>query len=540
MEQIRIENLSFSYPLCEKKAIDNFSLSIDSGEFILLCGKSGCGKTTLLKQLKKELAPHGEKSGDILIDDRKIDELPLRESAEKIGFVMQNPDLQIVTDKVWHELAFGLENLGLDSAEIRLRTAEMASYFGIDEWFNQKTTELSGGQKQILNLASVMAMHPDVLILDEPTSQLDPIAAEHFMFIVSKINRELGTTVILTEQRLEEAFAYADRVVVMDGGKLLFDGTPEDIGNNLKNMPAFLQSAAPTAMRIFNRHNGSDACPVTVREGRRWLAKTSHKKEYDYSEKTFSNVNAIELKDVCFRYDKNGSDVLKKLSLKVPENSFFAILGGNGAGKTTLIKIISSVLVPYSGKVKIFGEKQKKTNIKIASLPQDVQALFTEKTVHLDLKEIETNETEISEIAELLNIKGLLEKHPFDLSGGEQQRAALAKVLLCKPKILLIDEPTKGIDAEFKADFADVVKGLTQNGCTVVMISHDIEFCAKYADLCAMLFDGEIASASSAHSFFNHNRFYTTAAGRMARGIINNTVTEEDIDLCLDEKFSQL
>ncbi len=535
MEQIKIENLSFSYPLCDEKAIDSLSLSVKSGEFILLCGSSGCGKTTLLKQLKKELAPHGEKTGEILIDGKNADEFSLRESAEKIGFVMQNPDTQIVTDKVWHELAFGLENLGLSSAEIRLRTAEMASYFGINEWFNKKTAELSGGQKQMLNLASVMAMHPDILLLDEPTSQLDPIAAENFLFTVGKINRELGTTVILTEQRLEEAFAYADRVILMDDGKIVFDGAPENTGEKLNALPAFLRSAAPTAMRIFSRFGG-EKCPVTVRDGREYLSGKEHKDEFIFNEKTFPEINAVELREISFRYEKNGKDILKNLSLKIPEKTFFAVLGGNGAGKTTLLKIISSVLSPYSGKVKIYGESSKKSGVKIAALPQDVQALFTAKTVMLDLKEIEKNEEKIREISRLVKIENLLQKHPFDLSGGEQQRAALAKVLLCEPKILLLDEPTKGMDAEFKEDFADIISTLKKNGCTVIMISHDVEFCAKYADLCAMLFDGEIAAAEPSRTFFNQNRFYTTAASRMARGIIKNAVTDEDICLCIKEK----
>ncbi len=538
MEQIKIENLSFSYPLSGKKAIDDLTINIKSGEFILLCGKSGCGKTTLLRQLKKELAPHGEKTGKIQINGKDADAFTQRESAESIGFVMQNPDSQIVTDKVWHELAFGLENLGLSCSEIRLRTAEMASYFGINEWFNRKTAELSGGQKQSLNLASVMAMAPKVLLLDEPTSQLDPIAAESFLFTVGKINRELGTTVILTEQRLEEAFAYADRVIVMDSGKAVFDGTPEDIGNHLNSLPPFLHSAVPTPMRIFSRFGG-EKCPVTVRDGRNYLENTKHKSEFEYKEKTADNIHAVELKDICFRYDKNGKDVLKKLNLKIPKNSFFAVLGGNGAGKTTLLKIISSVLVPYSGKVKIFGEKPKKSSARIAVMPQDVQALFTSKTVLLDLKEIEEDDGRIKKTAELVKIKDLLEKHPFDLSGGEQQRAALAKVLLCSPDILLLDEPTKGMDAAFKAEFAGMINELKRNGCTVIMISHDVEFCAGYADLCAMLFDGEISAAASAHCFFNENRFYTTAASRMSRGIIDNAVTDEEICLCLQEKQLQ-
>lgn len=533
MEQIKIDNLSFSYPLSERKAIDSVSLSINSGEFLLVCGKSGSGKTTLLRQIKKELSPHGKKTGNIYINEKNIDELSLRESAEKIGFVMQNPDLQIVTDKVWHELAFGLENLGLPGDEIRLRTAEMASYFGIDEWFNDKTSELSGGQKQILNLASVMVMHPDVLILDEPTSQLDPIAAENFLYTISKINRELGTTVIITEQRLEEVFSYADRVIVMDNGRVISDKSPCETGAELDTLPGFLRFAAPAATRIFNENNGKGKCPVTVREGREWLENTEHKTECLYNKKTFSKVNAVELKDVCFCYDKNGKNILKNLSISVPEKTFFSILGGNGAGKTTLLKIISSTLLPYSGRMKIFGEKPKKSNIKISSLPQEVQSLFTAKSVLLDLKEIQKDEDKIKEIAELTKITSLLEKHPFDLSGGEQQRAALAKVLLCEPQILLLDEPTKGMDAEFKIDFAKIINELKQKNCTVIMISHDIEFCAKYADLCAMLFDGSISACAPANEFFSNNRFYTTAARRISRGIINGAVTDDDINSCI-------
>lgn len=535
MEQIKIENLSFSYPLDDRKAIDNVSLEIKSGEFILLCGKSGCGKTTLLRQLKKELSPHGKKDGRILIEGKNADELTLRESAEKVGFVMQNPDLQIVTDKVWHELAFGLENLGLKNSEIRLRTAEMASYFGINEWFDKKTTELSGGQKQIMNLASVMAMHPDILLLDEPTSQLDPVAAEKFLHTISKINRELGISVIMTEQRLEEAFCYADRILVMSEGKLVFDGTPDETGSMLDKLPAFFQSAAPTPMRVFNQNNGEGICPVTVRDGRKWLEKTKHRNKVENNETTDESSAAVEIREVFFRYDKSGKDVLKNLSLRIYENELLSILGGNGAGKTTLLRLIAGSLLPYKGKIKIFSESQKKSNVRIASLPQDVKALFTSKTVELDLMQVESDSEKIADIAKLTKIEGLLKKHPFDLSGGEQQRTALAKVILCNPKILLLDEPTKGMDAEFKNDFADIIQILKKRGVTVIMISHDIEFCAKNSDRCAMLFDGDIASCAPTRAFFNENRFYTTAANRMARGIIDFAVTDEDINLCLNE-----
>ena len=239
MAQITIENLSFRYSLGNKNSLEKINLRINEGEFIILCGKSGCGKTTLLRQLKPAIAPKGERDGEIYFNGTKLDETDLRTQSEKIGFVMQNPESQIVTDKVWHELAFALENLGMETAEIRLRVAEMASYFGIDDWFDKKTAELSGGQKQILNLAAVMAMHPDILILDEPTSRLDPIAGERFLETVNKINKDLGVTVILTEHRLENIFSFADRIVVMDNGKIIADGEPKKIGEIASNLPTF-------------------------------------------------------------------------------------------------------------------------------------------------------------------------------------------------------------------------------------------------------------------------------------------------------------
>ena len=204
MALFEIEHLTFAYPTTpDTPCLKDVSLTLEAGEYLALCGKSGSGKTTLLRQLKSVLAPHGKKSGLIRFDDRALEDVDAREQAGRIGYVMQDPDSQIVTDKVWHELAFGLESLGCDQRTMRLRVAEMASYFGIQDWFHREVAELSGGQKQLLNLASVMAMQPDVLILDEPTSQLDPIAAADFLNTIARLNRELGTTILLSEHRLE-------------------------------------------------------------------------------------------------------------------------------------------------------------------------------------------------------------------------------------------------------------------------------------------------------------------------------------------------
>ncbi len=233
MEAYTVRNLSFAYPEQRKDTLCELSFSIPQGQFVTLCGPSGCGKSTLLRQLKTVLAPAGYRRGEILFDGTPLNEVGQREQSSRIGFVQQSPENQIVTDKVWHELAFGLESLGYDTPTIRSRVAEMASFFGIQTWFYKNVTELSGGQKQLLNLASIMAMQPSVLILDEPTSQLDPIAAGDFLATIGKVNRELGTTILLTEHRLEEAFPLSDRVLVMDKGRLIADGTPDQVGDAL-------------------------------------------------------------------------------------------------------------------------------------------------------------------------------------------------------------------------------------------------------------------------------------------------------------------
>ncbi len=541
MAEIKIENLSFSYPLSEKMVLDNVSMSITSGEFVLLCGRSGCGKTTLLRQIKSEISPKGTKNGKVFVDGEDTDKMTLRDSSQKIGFVMQNPDNQIVTDKVWHELAFGLENLGIDSEKIRLRVAEMVSYFGISSWFEKNVNELSGGQKQLMNLASVMAMHPEVLILDEPTSQLDPISAENFLSTVDKINKELGVTVVITEHRLEEIFPCVDRVIAMEEGKIIADGTPAQIGNEFESLPEFLRLSAPTAMRIFNEVKSDGICPVTVREGRAWLKK---RKIYGMPDNTKAaeseKEKVLEAKEISFRYSKNSQDVLNNLSFSACKGELLVILGANGSGKSTLVKLLSAIAHPYSGNIKVNSKKIEKYRLAelyktISVLPQNVQALFTSKTVKDELAEISTKESEVKRIMQLLGLERLSKSHPYDLSGGEQQRLALAKVLLKDTQIIIMDEPTKGMDAEFKSVLADIIDKLKSEGRTIIIISHDIEFCAKYADRCAMLFDKTITSVTDRRSFFNENRFYTTAANRMSRGIIEGAITDEDVAICLKE-----
>ena len=550
MAHFEIKNLSFSYTASKNGlALKEINLSIDRGEYIAVCGKSGSGKTTLLKHLKSVLSPHGNMEGEIYFEGKPLKESDLRQQSSKIGYVMQNPDNQIVTDKVWHELAFGLESLGIDQKTIRLRVAEMASYFGIQGWFHKNVTELSGGQKQLLNLASIMAMQPTVLILDEPTSQLDPIAAADFLNTVRKINLELGTTVIITEHRLEDIFHAADRVVVMEKGSIIAADEPHKIGEFLKAENNEMFAAMPSPVQIYYGVENDLRCPLTVREGRNWLSSLLKDKEIKIAsieereeEDEETKVPAVTLKEVWFRYEKEAPDVLKGVNLQIPKGKIFAIVGGNGTGKSTTLKSICNICKPYRGQVLIDGKKIDKYKSSelfkgnLAMLPQDPQSLFVKKTVREDLEEMllsGEDKKRVEEVADICDITDLLESHPYDLSGGEQQRAALAKVLLTEPKILLLDEPTKGIDNFFKLKFAEILGRLREKGVTILMVSHDVEFCAKYADRVGMFFDGSVVTTNTPKLFFSQNSFYTTAANRMSRHIFENAITNEDvIKLC--------
>ena len=598
MESYKINCLNFIYPEKElpgfskggESALADISFDIKKGEFLLVMGESGSGKTTLLRQLKPSLAPHGNLSGQILFEGRDINRLTHEEESRRIGFVFQNPDNQAVTDKVWHELAFGLESLALENQNIRRRVAEIAAFFGIEDWFYKEVNQLSGGQKQILNLASVMAMEPDVLILDEPTAQLDPIAASDFLGQVKKINQELGVTVIMTEQRLEEVIPVCNRLMVLERGKIITLGSPKDVALILKKDQLNLFLGMPVPMKTHGFVENNLEMPLTVGQGRKWLDDMvgpdnltgsatldqpgQKAQENQDTQKAQGNQDiqkaqenqdiqkaqenqdiqkaqenqdihkartiglkdldlALDLEDVWFKYEKDSPDVLKGLSLRVEKGDFLTIMGGNGTGKTTCLSLIAGINKNYRGSVDIKG--------KVAMLAQNPQNLFLKDKVRDDLKDMsEANEEKISEIAKICRIEELLDRHPYDLSGGEQQRAALAKVLLTEPDILLLDEPTKGLDTGLKRLLAEIIKELREKGTTVIMVSHDIEFSGEYAEDCLMLFDGQIVSQGQRREFFAGNNFYTTQANRMARHLFPQAVTTEDIVMALGSKMPKI
>ena len=584
MNLVEIKDFGFSYPESSRKVLEHVNLNIKEGTLNVIMGRSGCGKSTLLRQLKSVLAPAGEKEGEILYRNIPLRDTDHRTQSQEIGFVMQNPDNQIVTDKLWHELAFGLESLGYDNATIRLRVAEMASYFGIQKWFYKNVSELSGGQKQLLNLASVMAMHPSLLILDEPTSQLDPIAASDFLETVKKINRDIGTTVLLTEHRLQDIIPYADQVFVMDKGTLFLEGTPREIGTKLKEQHHGMFLSMPVPMQIYAGTDSALTCPLTVSEGRQWIRE--YIKEKGIKKEKIQQANqrlerqgeknknetaglfghfkrqkentppAIQMKDVWFRYEKDSPDVIQDLSLEVKKGEFYALVGGNGTGKSTTLSLLGRVHQPYSGRIYLDGKDLRSFSDRelycgyLGVMPQNPQSIFLKKTVLEDLysviggkKEKPSSEYPISMkkekaiegIVSLTHLEGLLNRHPYDLSGGEQQRLALAKVLLLRPKILLMDEPTKGMDAEYKEEIGKILCKLKQHGMTIFMISHDVEFVAEYADRVGLFFEGNVVTSQNTREFFSGNNFYTTAANRMARQLFPDAVTGKDVITCLQK-----
>ena len=560
MEILRVDGLKFSYPNQLKKALNNINFSIDEGDFVLICGESGCGKSTLLRHLKPELSPHGQVSGDIYYYSQKINDYSSKQLASEIGYVLQNPDSQIVTDKVWHELAFGLENMGLDTQSIRLRVAEMASFFGIQGWFRKNVNDLSGGQKQLLNLASIMAMQPKILILDEPTSQLDPIAAKDFIDTLVRINKELSTTIIMTEHNLEDIYSVCDKVIVMEDGKVICNDTNYKVADILsgdKNHKMF--KSLPTPSKIYNQLNGylegANKSPLTVKDCRQWLNDSMDEVTITKLDDTETEINiskkdreiAIELKDVYFQYNKISEPTIRDLSFKVYKGEIYSILGGNGTGKSTTLSLVARQRKPQRGKIFINNIEMKKYNNKslyennLALLPQNPQSLFVFETVREDLEEVlilqnkdrEYIDKEVKRVSKLLDIEHLLEHHPYDLSGGELQRAGMAKVMLLNPKIILLDEPTKGLDAYCKEEIGKMLMKLRDMGVTIVVVSHDIEFSARYSDRCAMFFDGSIVSEGTPKEFFLGNNFYTTVSNRIARNIFEDTLIYEDVvSLC--------
>ena len=540
MAQIEFRDYSFKYPKENKKALDNINLKIEEGEFVLIAGPSGSGKSTLIQQLKTEIAPEGNRDGEILYNNKEIIELDSFTQASDIGMVFQEPEAQIVTDKVINELAFSMENLGYSLDTMGRRMGEIVQFFGMENRLYEDIHNLSGGQKQILNLASVLLLQPKVLLLDEPTSQLDPISSRDFIQMLENLNKDYSITTILSEHRLDNIFAIADRVILLDNGHIKYEGSPENVAREIYESgdKVYFDFLPNISKLYFKLDKDTSPMPLTVREGRNWI------RNMDIGESILPIPNndkkdiIIKAKNISFKYERERPLILDKLNLNIYNGEILSLLGGNGSGKSTLLKVLGGAFKPQYGKIYLNGENfykisQSERYKYIGYLDQNPILYFLQDSVKEEIyKRRESVDAKVEYMEYLIDLFALdeiLNRHPYDISGGEKQKLALALVLLAKPKILLLDEATKGIDPISKDEIGKLLLDLKEEGMTIIMATHDIEFAAKFSDRCALLFDGDIKTLEEPEEFFSENYFYTTTINRIIRDKVPKAILYEDV-----------
>ena len=540
MAEIEFIDYSFKYPGEDKKALDNINLAVEEGEFILICGPSGSGKSTLLQQLKKEIAPEGIRSGRLLYNNKDIIDLDDFAQASDIGIVFQEPDAQIVTDKVINELAFSMENLGYSLDTMGRRMGEIVQFFAMEDKLYEDIHNLSGGQKQILNLASILLLQPKVLLLDEPTSQLDPISSRDFIQMIESLNKDYSISIILSEHRLDDVFPIADKVIILDEGEIKYKGSPRDVAMEVYNKgdKVFFNYLPDISKLYLKLDREKNHIPFTVREGKSWA------KNMDLEENNLDEINneekevIIKAKNISFRYERERPLVLNKLNLNVHKGEILSILGGNGSGKSTLLRVLAGGYKPQYGEVYFNGEKlfkihQKERYKHIGYLDQNPILYFLHESVKEEIynrgEKINVKERDMEYLIDLFELKEILNRHPYDISGGEKQKLALALVLLAKPKVLLLDEPTKGIDPISKSKIGNLLLSLKEKGMTIIMATHDVEFAARFSDRSGLLFDGDIKALEEPREFFSQNYFYTTTINRIMRDKLPKAILYEDV-----------
>ena len=461
---IEVRGLSFAYPGADAAVLEGLDWSVPQGAFALLVGGTGSGKSTLLSLLKPEIAPTGECAGELRVLGEDVADMDVRASAERVGYVFQDPENQIVCETVWHEMAFGLENLGLARDEMRRRVAETSYFFWLEDWLHRDTDTLSGGRKQLLSLAAVLALRPRVLLLDEPTSQLDPVAEKNFLHALFRVNRELGCTVVVATHQPRPMLEYATCAYRIEGGRVREVADLASLGGR-EGLLA-LDSCRPV--------QGAAPGAAVIREG--W-----------------------------FRYDRASGWVLRGLDVAFSAGAVHAIVGGNGCGKSTMLLVLAKT-------VKLQRGRMARGAASAALLPQNPKALLVAETVRDELMEWAStcgyDEAAAQEQVARLGLAGLEARHPYDLSGGQRQLLALAKLLLIGPELLLLDEPTKGLDLASRRIIARALREHAQAGGTVIMATHDLDFAEQVADDIAMMFDGEIACMEPPSDFFADNVFY--------------------------------
>ncbi|MCC8073883.1 MAG: ATP-binding cassette domain-containing protein [Clostridiales bacterium] len=479
------KGLTFSYPHSEKTALDNINLKVNKGEFVLLMGESGSGKSTLLRILKPELAPYGKKSGDVIF------------SGNSIGFVEQNPQTSFVSENVRGELAFALENAKISSDKIAVKIGEISSFFNIADKLDEKTANLSGGERAVVSVASAMINDADTLILDEPFSQLDYKSTMQLCSLLKRINEELGVTVILASHSSQEVIDYSDRIVILQNGEIICNDTPKNAVKNSNILEFF-----PISAQLF------DERPLTVKDALPY-AKKLKEKPYIKFEATDA---AVTVKNLYFAYEKKSPDILDGLNFTAYKGKINAVIGANGSGKTTLLKVIAGIKRQYSGKIKLTG--------KALYLPQDVRFLFTKDSLSQEIK---------TDTAKKLGIDDCLMQNPLDLSAGQMQRLGLGILLEQNGDIFLLDEPSKGLDFNAKKELGAILKQLCSENKTVIIVSHDLDFIGDIADTVSFLSDGNITMSGERRDVLSSLNFFTTQIRRITNNVLPLAVSTEDI-----------
>lgn len=540
MAILSVKDCSFSYPEAQRQALCQLDFSVAKGEFVVLCGESGSGKTTLLKLLKHDIAPFGTQEGQISLQEQAIESYSQLERAQKIGFVFQKPEAQIVMGTVMDELVFAMENVGMSTTRMQKRLAEVVQFLGIETLLHKDVHTLSGGQLQLVNLASILMLYPDLLLLDEPTSQLDPIARQQFVEILRRLNKEQGMTIIISEHNLEGILDIADQMLLLDKGKLLYQGQPQTVITAMQK-DNFTASYLPLVTQLYLKkmqtHTRAEI-PLNVKQAKDWLNERYIIEETETKSTKKVGETILTLDKLDYQYTRKSPLVVDRLSAEFKAGAIYAILGGNGSGKTTLLKLIANILHPQSGKIKFEGHKPKDIDMStISYLPQDPLLFFMEDEIVAEYQRIADNyqleQSRITEMMERFSLHNLAHRHPYDLSGGQLQKAAIAGALLTKPKVILFDEPSKGIDPTAKEELGKLLKELSTTGQTIIMVTHDVEFVAKWADYCNLLFNGKLTATETTKTFFTNNYYYTTVMARLSRGLV------EQATITLDEAVAQ-
>lgn len=525
---IEVRGLSFAYPGVKAPVLEGLDWRVSQGAFALLVGGTGSGKSTLLSLLKPEIAPAGERTGDARVLGENVADMDVRASAERVGYVFQDPENQIVCETVWHEMAFGLENLGLARDEMRRRVAETSYFFGLEDWLHRDTDTLSGGRKQLLSLAAVLALRPRVLLLDEPTSQLDPVAEKNFLHALFRVNRELGCTVVVATHQPRPMLEYATRAYRIEGGRVcevsdiaslghregLFSGEVPGWGASRRAKNGVFSSASGQ-LGTLDPRAGAPGAKKGLKSDKSGEFEVQILSQDDSGvpsragggrilQKMYGG-SAATLSEGWFRYDRAAGWVLRGLDVTFSAGAVHAIVGGNGCGKSTMLSVLAKTAKLQRGRM-VRGAASA------ALLPQNPKALLVAETVRDELIEWAStcgyDENLARERAAQLGLDGLETRHPYDLSGGQRQLLALAKLLLIGPELLLLDEPTKGLDLESRRIIARALRDHAKAGGTVIMATHDLDFAEQVADDIAMMFDGEIACMEPPADFFADNVFY--------------------------------